>query len=322
MIAVFDQQHAAVDQQLEQLVSAIEARDAHAVIALAATIRSTIERLERLAVLAVVSTEGRPGECHRLACALQRLHDRAWPLLAYALRKSDSALVWRHPVRVPADPLAGFRLAETGFVDASDAVLMQLDLTNMDLTRSRFDRTTLKEIIAYGANAAGATAIKAQLESVAFTSAMLAGSRFNGCLAYDSDFARSYLHGSRWHSAIVQRCRFTNAVLSDVKARRATFVDCDLRHVNFSAYRRQSEGLDGARFIRCDLRWTNWRNRSLADVTLESCRLYGVHGQPQLEGVVLTEPDLSIAGDGSYLVSTSEALARWRVGDDTANKLP
>jgi uncharacterized protein YjbI with pentapeptide repeats len=131
-----------------------------------------------------------------------------------------------------------------------------------------------------------------------------------GCDLSDAD-----LSGARWHGGTAVRCSFDGAELMDLGADRAVFLDCDLQGVDLSVDEPGARAtMAGAQFLRCDLRWTRWENRTLAGVRFVGCRLHGVMGAPNFEGVVIDDPDLSPEGDGSQPGSLDEVLALWDAG--------
>ena len=90
------------------------------------------------------------------------------------------------------------------------------------------------------------------------------------------------------------------------------FLDCDFRGADLAVGELGAPiTMTGAQFVRCDLRWSRWCNRTLAGVRFVGCKLHGVIGRPLVGAVVIDRPDLSPDGDGSWIASLDEVLALW-----------
>ena len=167
-------------------------------------------------------------------------------------------------------------------VEASDRDLSLATLCQLFLLRVRFARTNLV--------------------GACFDDAVLDGCHLNCAMA----------NSTRWNSTQLIECQLIGCDLSDAILSYSIFTDCDLRGADLGALRRpDSEGIGGAMFVRCDLRDTQWAGRRLQNVVLSECKLHGARGQPVLEGATIVKPDLSPAGDGSYIGTGDEVRALW-----------
>jgi len=195
---------------------------------------------------------------------------------------------------------------------ADHAALLDLDLDELELTRISLRCAHLTEVSLRGARCTAADASGSRwqgcdLARAALDMAVLAGARLQGC-----DLTRAALGGTSWHRAMVAGCGLRRAALTDARLDRAVFSDCDLRGADLAIARSPHVAtLAGARFVRCDLRDTQWRGRELGGATLVDCKLFGARGGPRLAGVVIERADLSRRGDGSQLATQSDAVAAW-----------
>jgi uncharacterized protein YjbI with pentapeptide repeats len=150
------------------------------------------------------------------------------------------------------------------------------------------------------------------LLGVRFQKAQLAGASFDdavldGCVLNDAVASATH-----WNSAQLVSCRFHRCDLADASLGYALFVDCDLREADLSAVRRPDQlGIEGAIFVRCDLRGSKWDGRSLHNVTFTECRMHGVRGRPTLEGVRISSPNLAPEDGGSCIGDAEEVRALW-----------
>jgi uncharacterized protein YjbI with pentapeptide repeats len=142
------------------------------------------------------------------------------------------------------------------------------------------------------------------LQSVA-----LRGARLDGAILQDCDFWESDLAGTSWRDARVVRCAFQACALAGACLDDATFVDCVLFGSDLSGVGATARG---AQFIRCDLRRTAWQGRLLANTRFDRCQLHGIAGRPIVVSVEIERPDLTRAGDGSYVGTARDVLGMWR----------
>ena len=238
-----------------------------------------------------------------------------------------------------ADPLASFRSGPEGIIDLSEKLITGVarrdalkylaqdgggraepsevlvtgvTLRDADLRRARLTLARLLDLDAQRVRLDGATAIEARLSRVNLAGASLRQTNFQAVLARDCDFSSADLVGARWYGGTAIRCSFAGAELVDLGADRAVFLDCDLQGVDLSVGELGARvTMTGAQFLRCDLRWSRWEDRTLTGVRFVGCKLHGVMGAPQFEGVVIDDPDLSPEGDGTQPGSLDEVLALW-----------
>ena len=136
----------------------------------------------------------------------------------------------------------------------------------------------------------------------------------------DCDLTAAVLVRSVWTQATVTACVFRDADLRNARLDEATFTDCDFRGADLRVVQPGINTARKARFVRCDLRQTQWEGRELDEVELVDCKLAGARGKAQLVALAVERPDLSSGGDGSQIASASDvyrllgALAQERTG--------
>jgi len=198
-------------------------------------------------------------------------------------------------------------------IEAAHASLIDLDLDDLELGRIVLHGAILTEVTVRraGCDAADASAtrwLRCDLEASSLAMAVFAGSTLDHC-----DLTRANLEGTSWHRAALSHCKLPRAGLLDARLDRAVFSDCNLRGVDLEIVRHPDVAtLVGARFVRCDLRETNWGGRDLGGVAFIDCKLFGAHGAPQLAGAVIERADISILADGSRTALPSEVETGWR----------
>jgi len=200
-------------------------------------------------------------------------------------------------------------------IDATGATLVEFELDGLPLAQLALVGATLITVTALGArldevNAAGATIVSSQ-----FGGASIHRGNFKLAAVEDCDFSRSNLEASRWTNATLSRCTARRAVLLDARMDGATFVDCDFHEADFQSSRPTGVG---ARFVRCDLRETNWRGRSLRGATFTDCKLWGAVEADDASEAVIERPDLSCEGDGSRVGDKQDAVNYWSCPADLA----
>jgi uncharacterized protein YjbI with pentapeptide repeats len=322
MTDVFEQQVAAADQEAAALARTIEAGDRPRSLAIAGCLRAVIDRLDRTAVLIVMTRTG-PAEHRAVSSELRAIHDRAQPLLAHPLLAGAGAHPRRFIARLPPEPLAHLRVGPGGTIDASGAVIAELALGPADLSQARLAGATLRDLDAHGANLDRALAAMARLSNVRLSASSARRANLRSCLATDCDFTCASLQATQWHDATALRCCFIGASLKDLCAERATFIDCDFRGADLGiGHPGARAAMAGARFLRCDLRWTSWGGRALAGISFVGCKLHGVRGRPNPWGMIVTEADLSFHGDGSIIGDAREVRALWEAAGATPVSAP
>lgn len=241
-----------------------------------------------------------------LAYQLDRIANRAQRWLVDEPPRSlreIARLVDRSSARC-APPVAAIR--------ADHAALVDLDLDHLDLARISLRGAVLTEVslrraICTAADATGSRWQRCRLDRAALAMAVLVDARLAHC-----DLTRAGLAGTSWHRAALTHCALARASLVDARLDRAVVTDCDLRGADLAIVRSSHVAtLAGARFVRCDLRDTHWRGRTLGGATFVDCKLFGARGGPALAGVVIERPDLSRLGDGSQIATQSAAIADW-----------
>jgi uncharacterized protein YjbI with pentapeptide repeats len=218
-----------------------------------------------------------------------------------------------HTIGELVDRVAIRRGRRAAGIDAEHVSLLDLDLDELELGRILLHGASLTEVTARRASCDAADAsstrwLHCQLEHCSLTMSVFTGSALDHC-----DLTRTNLEGTSWHRAALSHCNLPRTSLVDARLDRAVFTDCNLRGADLEIMRSPDVAtLAGARFVRCDLRETNWAGRELGGATFVDCKLFGAHGAPKLAGVVLERSDISLLGDGSRLVVQSDVVTGWR----------
>lgn len=145
-----------------------------------------------------------------------------------------------------------------------------------------------------------------------FQRAELAGASFDDTVLDGCVFNEAIASSTHWSSAQLIACLFPRCDLTDASLGYALFADCDLREADLSAVRRPDQlGIEGAIFVRCDLRGSKWDGRSLRNVTFTDCRMHGVRGRPKLDGVRIASPNLAPEDGCSHIGTAEEVRALW-----------
>ena len=251
------------------------------------------------------------------AAQLDRIANRAQGWFTDQPARSLHAIAARVDQRGgdPAMPARGAPgdLGMRGALDASHRRLVDLDLDDLELHHIVLHDATLTEITARRArlDAADARAtrwLRCRLDRSSLATAVFAGGALDRC-----DLVRANLEATSWHRAETSHCQLGRATLIDARLDHAAFTDCNLRGADLEIVRSpRVASLAGARFVRCDLRETNWSGRELGGATFVDCKLFGAHGAPRLNGVVIERPDISLLADGSRLAAPGEVAAAWR----------
>lgn len=208
-------------------------------------------------------------------------------------------------------------------INAQHARLVDLDLDDLELGSISLHGASLTDVTArrVSCEAADASATRwhrCQLDSSALAMAVFSGSTLEHC-----ELSRANLEGTSWHRATLSHTSLRRAILIDARLDRAAFSDCNLRGADLEIVRsRNVATLAGARFVRCDLRDTNWAGRELGGATFIDCKLFGAHGVPMLAGVMIERPDLSLGADGSQIGTQDDAVAGWRTIAGAGASLP
>jgi uncharacterized protein YjbI with pentapeptide repeats len=199
-----------------------------------------------------------------------------------------------------------------GVIDASSTILDELDLDGLQLARMALRQAEVTRVSAQGARLDWIDAVGANIVQCRFETASMAMAILDDVMLEDCDLSRINLQRASLRGANMVRCRAGGSVLADTRLNHAVFTDCDLRGADFSVRRAASIlTVVGARFVRCDLRETNWSGRCLNDVSFIDCKFYGAHGAPQLESVTIVHPDLSRDADGTEIRTVIDVVAGW-----------
>lgn len=298
----------------ETLVLAIAsgAMDDEGVAVASARLRWSIGAARQL----IATFDHDPFMKHRVR-RLERIADRAqrWfvtepPQSLHAIGNLVERAAARHALHTPA-------------INAQHARLVDLDLDDLELGGISLHGASLTDVTARrvscdAADASSTRWFRCDLENSALAMAVFSGSTVEHC-----ELSRSNLEGTTWHRATLSHTSLRRALLIDARLDRAAFSDCNLRGADLEIVRaRDVASLAGARFVRCDLRDTNWAGRELGGGTFIDCKLFGAHGVPMFAGVTIERPDLSPGADGSQVGTQDDAVAGWRTIAGAGTRLP
>jgi uncharacterized protein YjbI with pentapeptide repeats len=255
----------------------------------------------REALMLAIATSALDDDAAAIAAArLRWAIDAARPLIAIADHRARRAgqldrlanRAQRWLVDEPLRPLpelarlvdrAARRESRAAAITADHAVLVELDLDGLDLVRLSLAGARLAEVSLRGATCTAADARASRWQHCALARADLAMAVFRDARLERCDLSLADLTGTSWHCAGVTHSRLCGATLTDARLDRATFTDCDLRGANLAiADSPHVATLAGARFVRCDLRGTDWRGRDLAGASFVGCTVLGARGAPAL----------------------------------------
>lgn len=162
-------------------------------------------------------------------------------------------------------------------IDAGRCMLIGLDLDDLPLRHLNVRGAKLVDIRARRAcleqiDAAGATVQRLNLASAAVRHGI-----FEHATLEHSDLSHANLEGSRWEGARITHCNFAGALLADAQLDTATFIDCDFRDADLQQRETIPAGpgatprLERIKFIRCDLRGSQWDRRGQARSSFTRC---------------------------------------------------
>jgi uncharacterized protein YjbI with pentapeptide repeats len=212
------------------------------------------------------AAERHAGELDRVANRAQRWLVSEPPRPLHAIRDLVDRIAARPGRRRPG-------------ILAEHANLVDLDLDGLALARIRLHGAILTDVTARRAGCDAADARASRWLRCRLDASSLAMAVFSGSTLEDCELARANLQGTSWHRAALARCDLSRAALLDARLDRAVFSDCNLRGADLAiAQSPEVAGLAGARFVRCDLRDTDWTGRDLGGATFVDCTLSGARG--------------------------------------------
>lgn len=262
-------------------------------------------------------------EAARIAAGIERA-PQPLPLPPFSL----AALKFHEKWVAEGDVEGAQRMTGKG-IDLRGRNLDGRDLSGSEFENINFDRANLARSKWRGAHLVGGSAFQtsfvdaritgATLERCMFSSATMTDvhlfdSAFLECSIIETDLSRSL-----WFRTAIGRGKVLRSSLVDASFDYATIADCDFSGSDFSVTRAGPIGTAvEARFVRCDLRNTNWAGRDLFRVTFIDCKLAGAHGTPELAETLIERPDLSPKGDGSQIGTRADVLRLWGIAEDPA----
>ena len=145
----------------------------------------------------------------------------------------------------------------------SKAIMEKVTLDRADLSAAQLDEALLTEVSFRGAvltngSATAARFTRCQLGGVDGTLWRVREATFDDC-----DLTAAVLARSVWTQATVTTCVFRDADLRNARLDEATFTDCDFRGADLRVVEPGINTARKARFVRCDLRQTQWEGREL-----------------------------------------------------------
>lgn len=232
------------------------------------------------------------------------------------LRARANQWLGREPRALSAEEVRRFvariRSASPGQLVATAAVIDGLDLDDLDLSALSAREARLTDVSARRAELVNLDATRASLRGCRFFDGDLEAAVFDDAYIEACDFSRSRLRRSSWRRSVVAEVNFIAARMECASMDGAVFSGCDLSSVMFgSPAGAAAPEIRGTRFEACDLRESSWHGRRLVDVVFSDCKMFGVHGMPQLKGVTVDRADLSAGGDGSQLATEADVIAGW-----------
>lgn len=282
---------------LLELVVAVGTRDDYGIAISAARLRWALETATTLA------DRHLRGDLFA-SSALETLRDRAEKWLGREARALTVEEIHRFIDRI--------RRASASQLVATASVIEGLDLDDLDLAKLSARKAHLTDVSARRAELTSLDATSAELRGCRFFDSDLSAAVFDEACVEDCDFSRSRLHRSSWRRAVVANVTFIGATLECAKLEGAVFSGCDFRAALLGAPAGSLKSeIRGARFESCDLRETSWRDCRLVDVVFTDCKMFGVHGLPQIESLTIERPDLSAAGDGSQHATSADVITGW-----------
>jgi len=157
-------------------------------------------------------------------------------------------------------------------IDLTAAVLVDADLSRLNLRGATLNRATLHGARLDGADLSDASLICPAMEKTSLREATLRGAYLHALAAQVCDFTQADLSsvldatGSLLHG-----CKFVEAVLDRSSLAGATFYQCDLRGSSW-----KNATLQGATFNECLLDGARFETANLDQVTMTKCRMDGV----------------------------------------------
>jgi len=112
--------------------------------------------------------------------------------------------------------------------------------------------------------------------------------RFRDVLFERSDFTYGDLRGTVWQHSCARSSCFRDGSFADAVFDGVTFIECDLRRVDFSFGSHTERAATRAQFVGCDLRGAIWDGRDRSDVAIVDCKLDDAGGAPPVKAAVRT----------------------------------
>jgi len=212
----------------------------------------------------------------------------------------------QHLVQQLQEPGLGLRT-----ICADDALIAAFDLDELPLSGISLREATVTRVTARRARLEAMNAATARITRSDFEAASMRRAILNDAVLEECTLSRANLESTSLIGATLTGCVAIRAVLIDANLEGARFVDCDLRETDFQG--NANTPTRGAQFVRCDLRETTWAGRDLSGVSFVACKLFGVHGRVGgLDATIVEQADLSYRADGTRLATKDEVLESWQ----------
>lgn len=198
-------------------------------------------------------------------------------------------------------------------VELVGAKLDEVDLSGADLSFANLDDAELRGVRFTGAKLESLSLRGAQIEAGSFAGAQLTLAKLDDATIEGTSFGDAQLDRSQWRGARVVRADLDGATFGNAELDGATFLRCTFAGASFAPIAHLPEPTTReTRFEDCDLRDTNWEGRDLRGAVFVRCKVDSLQGRPlAIDDIVIEDPDLSTAGDGSDLGTPEDMLAMW-----------
>ncbi len=184
------------------------------------------------------------------------------------------------------------------------------DFSFGDLDAAEWTGCTAREAAFGSTRVAGATLVRCNFERAIMGLTKLGDSKIVLC-----NFDGAYLDRSTWYRANVRESSFRGVQFGNAAFDKAIFTDCDFRGADFSLVTEDLLGtIFDALFLRCDLRDTKWRGRSLHRGRFIDCNFGGSSGPPSdVTEVQIENPDLTSEGNGPPGLTRDDLCRYWKM---------
>lgn len=271
---------------------------------------------EGLGVVAASRVREALRKAERIASTLPRGTERT-EALAMIDATNQYAATW---LKHAPPPLENMRetirlLDRIDSISLSQDVLVDLDFDGVDLPGVDMSGLSLERMSARGAAFDRANAAGSRLTACEFVGLSAGGICFDLASVERCTFEQANMQGSSWVNATVRSSSFVGATLVDTRLDGTLFEDVSFRGVDFAIVHSTMRSEPArTRFVRCDLRGTNWEARNLTGAKFIQCMFHGITGTPsRCDGMVVVAPDLSADSQIRTIGSANDVRRLWGV---------